>query len=112
MENFILTCQPEGSWKSQPSERLSGQITSASLLEKKTSDSGQTTFCLNYCVKPDVAKGLIVLLSDHPALPLEVSVDCVMEVEVVENCGEAPHSSRILHNSSGFILSLKDMALK
>ena len=49
-----------------------------------------------------------MLLSDHPALPLEVSVDGVMEVEVVEDCGETPHSSRILHTTSGFIFSLKD----
>ena len=48
-----------------------------------------------------------MLLSDHPALPLEVSVDCVMEVEVVEDGGETPHSSRILRAASGFILSLK-----
>ena len=50
-----------------------------------------------------------MLLSDHPPFPLEVSVDCVVEVEVVEDCGEAPHSSRILHNSRRFILSLKEM---
>ena len=56
---------------------------------------------------PYVAKGLVVLLSDHPALPLEVSVDGVMEVEVVEDCGETPHSSRILHAASGFIFSLQ-----
>ena len=49
-----------------------------------------------------------MLLSDHPALPLEVSVDGVMEVEVVQDCGETPHSSRILHTTSGLIFALKD----
>jgi len=53
----------------------------------------------------DVAKGLVVLFSDHPAFPLEVSVNCVVEVEVVQDCRETPNSSRILHTSHGFILS-------
>ena len=74
------------------------------IAEEKASGSCETSFVKD-CL-PDVAKGLVVLLSDHPALPLEVSVDCVMEVEVVEDGGETPHSSRILRAASGFILSL------
>ena len=73
------------------------------IAEEKASGSCETSFAKD-CL-PDVAKGLVVLLSDHPALPLEVSVDGVMEVEVVEDCGETPHSSRILHAASGFIFA-------
>ena len=71
------TCQPLGSWKSHPWESPSGQLTSDSLLE---------SWSLSYVVDlPDVAKGLVVLLSDHPPLPLKVGVNCVVKVEVVED---------------------------
>ena len=33
--------------------------------------------------EPDVAKGLVMLLSDHPPFPLEVSVNREVEMEVV-----------------------------
>ena len=60
---------------------------------------------LSYVVDlPDVAKGLVVLLSDHPPLPLKVGVNCVVKVEVVEDRWPTPHTSRILHTSNVFIL--------
>ena len=53
------------------------------IAEEKASGSCETSFAKD-CV-PDVAKGLVVLLSDHPPLPLKVGVNCVVKVEVVED---------------------------
>ena len=57
---------------------------------------------------PNVAKCLVVLQSDHPSLPLEVVVHRVVEVEVVQDGRETPHSSGVLNISNCFIISLME----